>query len=260
MPEVPSNYNPTPKSPDISNMFVSAGSFNAYSHLDIGQKKDSYFYIERIAPGGVRSMQSIIHSQYWKDSKGNITGAMFTPGTKKMTWYKIRDLLQDQFKNIGFAHLYNRIKLKIMRWVPVRSGKLLDTILNTLNIIKRVYYGSNFLAQMSYIWSSDRPFPITPNVKHRPPRKGFAEFYQPRHTIPNRRLIKRLPKNGALWLLNDPMAVENPTPFINKIGIDEMEKQVVDNFNSIKIMLKIGGRSSTAQKGTTVTVISPKRP
>ncbi|WP_371805470.1 hypothetical protein [Candidatus Lokiarchaeum ossiferum] len=251
MPEVPSNYNPTPKSPDISNMFVSAGSFNAYSHLDIGQKEDSYFYLERIAPGGVRAIISGVNA-----NQLNNGAVVMTHTSAAVKWYDIRKLLQHVFLNIGFANLYERIKLKIMRWVPVRSGKLLDTILNTLNIIKRVYYGSNFLSQLSYVWNSDRPYPVTPNVKHSG-QVGYGEFYQPRHTIPNRKLIKKTSKNGALWLLNDPMSVEDPTPFINNIGIDEIENQVVDAFNTIKVVLKIGG---TKKRGPRISVITPTKP
>jgi len=101
-------------------------------------------------------------------------------------------------------------KMMILNNMPIRSGLLVDTILNSFHFEVLRDAGEdkiNFYPQYTYIYPSDRPLIIS-----RPQHAGelgYGQKYSPINSIPNRSLIRETAKS-ALYQLNDPGATANP--------------------------------------------------
>jgi len=93
------------------------------------------------------------------------------------------------------------IKRILRKGVSVRTGKLLDTLLNSL-VVQMV---ANTLV-VSVIAPAGYPTVITrpANIGE----VGWGPKYTPMNNIPNRQIIRETPK-GAYYLLNDPEAVSD---------------------------------------------------
>ncbi len=100
------------------------------------------------------------------------------------------------------AEILARVKTIMYAAVPVRSGKLLDTMLNNLTIIVR-----NGVIHVSTITPEGYPVRII-NPRHRGEIGYSYGKYTPKHKIPNVHKIRDT-KKGAYYLLNDPSAIED---------------------------------------------------
>lgn len=94
----------------------------------------------------------------------------------------------------------------LYKTVPVRTGRLLDTILQTL----RIDMFGNTLTLHAVV-ATGYPLVIR-NPKHSG-QIGWGPMYFPKHPIPNR-VILRTTKKGAYYILNDPTAVGEYTTIL----------------------------------------------
>jgi len=93
------------------------------------------------------------------------------------------------------------IRQLLRKKVPVRTGKLLDSLLNTLNVKK--------VGNMLVVGANPPTgYPvIIVNPAHFGNKVGYAYGkFEPSTTITNRALVRETPK-GAYYLLNDPDAI-----------------------------------------------------
>ena len=110
---------------------------------------------------------------------------------------------KDVIQKIGNTTLFFRraIRNLLRGAVPVRTAKLLDTMLNTLHI--------EYIAEtlhVSALLPEGYPLVIE-NPKHSG-QVGYGPKYTPTNVIANRRVIKET-KKGAYYALNDPTAIGN---------------------------------------------------
>ena len=116
---------------------------------------------------------------------------------------------------------------------------MLDTFLNTLKIIRGIFRNAHHWHIINFVWSAKRPLPIVGRVKHRPPETGYGENYVPVHVIPNRRVVRPAPGprggKSVLYLLNDPMSINNPIDTIKRICLEEFQQDVKDIINTTVI-------------------------
>ena len=94
-----------------------------------------------------------------------------------MKWTEFRRILADLFVDTRRdPGILERIRARIWRFVPVRSGRLLDTIFKSLMITRIKWINAHHWHNVSFIWSLKRPFPILGWVTHRfPPDIGLGE-------------------------------------------------------------------------------------
>lgn len=132
-------------------------------------------------------------------------------------WY---NQLVQHFGRLDTKELEDIVKDAIMPLVPVRSGRLLDTILDTLTIELTYKTSDSLYFDLTYTHALHRPDPIRGRTKHGIVAVGEREFglgedYIPSHVIPN---VKRMstgtqvvnpsnygnPGNTVLYELDDP--------------------------------------------------------
>lgn len=154
------------------------------------------------------------------------------------TWKELKKSLTREFMSvIRDAGLIQFIKNRILPLVPVRSGRLLDTIMKSMFIQRRSWYNTHFWAILSFIWTLFRPYPIPGRVQHSPPETGYGEYYVPTNTIPNRHLIRRIGTRNALYLLNDPTARSDPIHDIKRITKDVINNDFAQIFSNLTMVL-----------------------
>lgn len=162
----------------------------------------------------------------------------FISATYGMTWIQLRQILKDELNDKSRdMSLLEKIKLFMLRIVPVRSGRLLDTMLNFAKVERAWAKGtSRGVTAFSTEWTPRRPKPIGGTVSHVPPAVGWGEPYNPKHNIPNR-VIDHYPTRGrtkgskpkgVYYRLNDPQSVNDPMPTI----LDEAQRILMDDYNN----------------------------
>ena len=135
--------------------------------------------------------------------------------------------------------IIQEIKLRTHKLIPVRSGKLLNTIFKTMRIDRSQWYHTHFFVQLLYDWPADRPH-IIKNPQHIPPAEGYGDWSGVRLTEPE--AIAAVdpnphvtPMGNALYKLNDPVATRDPAVYIDRVAKDEFNKDYIDLNDSILI-------------------------
>jgi len=104
---------------------------------------------------------------------------------------------------------FNKIIRNLLyRVVPVRTGKLLDKMLQTL----RIEYIGNILHVSTLIPGG---YPVIIRNPRHVNEIGYGPKYEPINPIPNRNVLRHT-KKGAYYLLNDPSAEESYSRVLGK--------------------------------------------
>lgn len=146
-----------------------------------------------------------------------------------MKWTEFRKILADIFVDTRRdANILDKIRARIAPFVPVRSGRLLDTIYRTLMITRIKWINAHHWHNVSFDWSVKRPFPILGKVNHVfPPDTGAGELYTPTYPIHNRQVIA-----PGFYELNDPNAMNNPVDTIKTIALEELQDDILTVIDS----------------------------
>lgn len=117
--------------------------------------------------------------------------------------------------------------------VPVRSGRLLDTLLKTL-VVEII--GDNI------VFNTSPPVGYPPLIKNPAHRGevGWGRKYKPIQTIANRHVIRETSK-GAYYLLNDPSAISDYMSILGTQTIPRVKiriNRVIPSFDMIVILPK----------------------
>ena len=159
-----------------------------------------------------------------------------------MSWYDMRriftELVLSTKRDKG---LKNDIRIRISPFVPVRTGKLLDFIMKTMNISRSSWGNYNYWAYFTYGWPPDRPW-IIRNPKHQPPDTGYG--YLKGYNLSFESLIPNIHKlydtpEGALYLLNDPLSRQNVHDLIGRIAADEIMDDYIDLLEDMLVTVMI---------------------
>jgi len=147
-----------------------------------------------------------------------------------------RRVLIQHMKGVDLEEVTKLVTDALLELIPVRSGRLLDTILNTIKIERTFYDVDNIFFDLTYTHASKRPDPIWGRAKHGVQIKGVREFglgedYIPTHSIKN---VKRIttapsattnlktygnPDNVVLYELDDPLARTEIFETVTKIYV-----------------------------------------
>lgn len=155
-----------------------------------------------------------------------------------LKWTQVRAHLKRLFLDNSIDNsIIRRIQLKVIDYIPLRSGRLADTIFNSMYIWRGSYYSTHYLAIFTFRWSTKRPRPIPGNVRHAPPQTGYGEWgtYRVINALVRSRVrIHHITAGGnALYFLNDSQAYSEPTSKIDKISSDILEDEFAERFNII---------------------------
>ena len=130
------------------------------------------------------------------------------------------------------------IRNTLYKTIPVRTGKLLDTMLQTLHIEM-----TGNILHISALIPPEYP-PIIINPKHSG-AKGWGKKYDPINPIPNRVVIRSTkgvggkPPVGNIYLLNDPFAVGEYTQILGTYVfpmVRDTVPQILANYDVIYYM------------------------
>lgn len=115
----------------------------------------------------------------------------------------------------GFNEL---VRKDLAAYTPVRTGRLLDTLLNNLR---------TEVTDGRIRFTTDRP-PGYPQLIQNPQHSyeiGWGPKYEPTNPIKNRLVLKNTPK-GAYYVLNDPLAIPDYMSIINLRTIPKMKHAI----------------------------------
>lgn len=179
-----------------------------------------------------------------------------------------RSMIIHHMKGVNLDEVGRIVKDALLELVPVRSGRLLDTILNTLQIEMTFSDYDNIFFDLTYTHAAKRPDPLWGRVKHGVQASGVREFglggeYIPTHAIKNVKRVAAMPtaettfktygnpENVVLYELDDPLARTEIFETVTKMYIaafvslfDELLHNMPVKFADIKIG-KISGAIAT---------------
>jgi len=176
-----------------------------------------------------------------KSARGGLNQIAWMKQNYGMKWTDIRRIIADAFVNVSRdPAIILRIINYAMRYVPVRSGRLLDFIWSSMRINRRKWYNTQFWARFNFDWPVDRP-PRIINPSHAPPAEGYGEWgtVKLNHNIPNVNVIRVTAGGNALYSLNDPSALGDPRNAISEIAEEELLQDFENNFDNITLIYKI---------------------
>lgn len=133
--------------------------------------------------------------------------------------------------------LLNEIVLLIHRYgvVPVRSGRLLDKMIQSMHIRRYSYYRTHFWVMFSFLWTLFRPYPIGGRVGHSS-EIGYGELYYPVNNIPNRTLLAITGGGNGKYLLDDSWALNNPVNEVRNLANDILFEDIFEIFNNMVLI------------------------
>lgn len=170
-------------------------------------------------------------------------------------WY--RQLVQ-HFGQLDTTVIEDILKEAAMQVIPVRSGRLLDTILDTLKVELTFRSADSLYFDLTYTHALHRPDVMRGRVKHGPIAIGEREFglgedYIPKNVIPNVRRITTGTQitntneygnvaNTVLYELDDPQARSEIMETMTKLYIGAFVIEFEKMFNNIPAIsnIKIG--------------------
>jgi len=159
---------------------------------------------------------------------GAITYDLHEPRPWNAFWGSIRRSFRSIRRDSAILMTLKSLATNI---VPLRSGLLMDTLLQNMFISRGVGIttgpqsiktgvgiGKGFHLGIFYNYPFNRPLIFKGNVKHSPPAKGYGYPYTVKDTIHVHPQIIRPSKTGKtnLYVLNDPTAVKNPSAALNR--------------------------------------------
>lgn len=157
-----------------------------------------------------------------------------------MTWYEMRAQMRYMFtSSVGDKGLIRQIQERVLKedFFPVRSGKLLDTVMNTMHIVRTQYYSSHYWAQFFFEWPLDYPGAWFGKqvAHHYPPHQGYGKWAT--YKVSDARVAAKVsidhvtPGGNALYNLQDQNAIADPRPRLNDIAIEQLEDDFANLFN-----------------------------
>lgn len=175
-------------------------------------------------------------------------------------WFRATLILHFKRLKEKLGDMEKMIKSGLMELIPVRSGKLLDTILSTMKIEMIHSNEDGMYFDLTYNHAVRRPDPIWGRVKHGVIATGKREFgrgedYIPTHNIPNVRRASRMMQitskktthgnvnNTILYELDDPLARSEIIETVTKLYIGAFVIEFEKLFKKIPVVgttLKIG--------------------
>lgn len=211
---IPKTLKVTPKAPSAQQLLggPSLNPFNSIIHVDFRKG---------------RTKEWIVLTQNLK--------------TRKLSWIDVRRTLKQIFVDKDLdEELLMKIRMWVLRYIPVRSGRLANFIFKTMNLIRRTYH-SQYIARFGFSWPAKRPFPIGGRVSHAPPEKGYGEWgtFRPIFNLPNVHVDHVTAGGNALYILDDPDAINDPTSAIINDGQDQIYRDIQQRFANLRIILKI---------------------
>jgi len=141
----------------------------------------------------------------------------------------VRDINKDLKKAV--PSFKQKIRLLLRKIVPVRTGKLLDTMLNNL----RVEIIDNLL-HISTVLPSGYPISII-NAAH-VMGIGYGPKYTPTNTILNRAVLRETPK-GAYYVLNDPSAEGNYSRILGTYALPVIRNGLSRYLNNYDVIISL---------------------
>ena len=176
-----------------------------------------------------------------KSKRGGLNQIAWMVNNYSMKWTDLRRLIARAFVDISRdPSILFMIKGLIMKFVAVRSGRLLDFILTSMRLNRRSWYNTQFWARFNFDWPVDRPLVIK-NPSHIPPSEGYGEWgtVKLNHNIPNVSVKYVTLGGNALYNLNDPTALPDPRNAISKIAEEILLQDFEDNFDQMTLIYKI---------------------
>ena len=157
----------------------------------MSQNDSDYF----TAPSGMRILTDSPAGRYW---------ARFAQTKIFLAQMKAH------FAQLNTVEVENLIKEAAMALIPVRSGRLLDTILDTIKVELVLSTSDSLYFDLTYTHGLHRPDPIKGRTKHGPLVVGTREFglgedYIPKHSIPN---VKRIATGTQIQNTNTSRQIE----------------------------------------------------
>jgi len=192
------------------------------------------------APPGVYNQSGGI----WNITHSNVLDPFYSgrPGEFKrqtgLTWIQVRKIMKNVFlSTTADPYVKKIIQYKILDLIPIRSGRLADTIFKSMRFWRGSYYSTHYISLLTYHWSVYRPRPIPGQTKHSPPEKGYGEWATYRVISPlvrSRVTVDHVtPYGNALYILNDPLSLNDPEPVIDEIMSDMLEDEFAERFNIV---------------------------
>lgn len=203
----------------------------------------------------------------WGMSGATVQTPFQSTATKKV-WYEV-DFFQYHLKTESWEEMQSYVLNIIMSGVsdtavieavsqyikpliPVRSGKLLDYILSSMYIQRKKWFHN--VGSLTFWFSYPPDYPrVILNSQHSG-EIGYGPLYSPAHNIPNVKLLETTKTGKGKYLLNDPMAVSSPDPFIIDFAINEMQRLLKIIQNAVHItMVYIPSPSIPSYVGSSYT-------
>ena len=188
---------------------------------------------------------------FWSISHASIFDPFHISGRNQMrnygmrTYPELRDYMKMMFLDISRdPGIIQRIKNAVIKYIPVRTAKLLDTIFKTMWLNRSSWYSTHYFIDLLYEWPEDRPKYIN-NPQHRPPEKGYGDWAGYIPTTPeaiSRVSIDHVTMGGnALYNLDDPQASSDPMVDIEREAQLILEDDFAEAFNNIIITYTMKG-------------------
>lgn len=154
-----------------------------------------------------------------------------------LTWWQVKRLISNEFMNtINDPGIINQVKQTTAPFIPVRSGRLMEKIFSSMKIVRTQKRLTDFWATLTYSWSKYRPYPIKGRTTHNS-ELGYGEWGSVKLTEPlviNRVKIHHVTAGGnALYYLDDPAAVPDPTSTINDVASKLIMQDLAEKFNFV---------------------------
>lgn len=155
-----------------------------------------------------------------------------------LKWWQIKKVMADLFMDrIDDPSIIEKVKTHTAPLIPVRSGRLMERLFSSMKILRDQKKLTEFWAVFTYKWSIKRPYPIMGRVAHSTPEKGYGEWGSVKLTEPHaisRVKIDHVTAGGnALYILDDPAAMQDPTPVINSYAEDLIYRDFAEKFNFV---------------------------
>jgi hypothetical protein len=159
-----------------------------------------------------------------------------------MTWWDVKRFLNDLFLDpVDDPEIIERVKTITASFIPVRSGRLMQRLFESMKINRSQKSYTHYWANYSFKWSLKRPYPIPGQTSHAG-ELGYGEWGTVKLTEPEaiaRVKVHHVTAGGnALYVLNDPLAIADPTVIIERVAQNELNNDYAEKFNlTLEIVL-----------------------
>ena len=167
------------------------------------------------------------------------TSAMFG-----MTWIELRARMRAQILDtVRDPSLIKKIKLLVHKFIPLRTGFLMQTIFKTMKVLRYAFTSSQMIADFDYYYPPTYP-KIIKNPRHAPDDEGYGAFGTVKLTepIPRSRVSWNHVSNtglSAIYDLNDPEAIGNSEVMIMKEAERILKLDMINQFIDVILTCKL---------------------